>query len=264
MSSNIITDKIIETKCYLGGYISVYSALISNSRKVYTVLFDRARYDKVMKGKYHLSEKRQYSLLRKACNDKGVTIRFVSFDGKEHDFGNECGGIAAEVGERVYTTEAELLALKNPYLAALDGIEDPYNFGQVLRSFYASGVDAVIVPKRNFFTASSIVARASAGASELMKVCAVEDIEAFCTDLKQNGIKLYATAANDKALNVFNVEYKKPLCVIFGGERRGISKKVMERCDATLQIVYPRNVNMALSASSAAAVIAFEIGRRIN
>lgn len=264
MSSNIKADSVMDNKCYLGGYISVYSALIANSRKVYTVLFDRARYDKVMKGKYHLPEKRQYSLLRKVCNDRGVTIRFVSFEGREQEFGSECGGIAAEVGDRLYSSTEEILALKQPYLAALDGIEDPYNFGQVIRSFYASGVDAVIVPKRNFFTASAIVARASAGASEFMKVCAVDDIEVFCAQLKRSGVKVYATAASDKALDVFTTDYSKPLCVIFGGERRGISKKVMEQCDATLQITYPRNVNMALSASSAAAVIAFEIGRRIN
>lgn len=242
----------------------MYSALIANSRKVHTVLLDKVRYDKVMKGKYHLPEKRQYSLLRKACNEKKVAIRFISFEGKEQEFGSECGGIAAEVGERLYTSPAELLNMKSAYFAALDGIEDPFNFGQVLRSFYASGVDAVIVPKRNFFTASAIVARASAGASELMKVCAVDEIEAFCDELKQNGVKIYATAASEKAQNVFKAEYQKPLCVVFGGERRGISKKVMEKCDAVLQIVYPRNVNMALSASSAAAVIAFEIGRRLN
>lgn len=254
----------VDNKCYLGGYISVYSALIANSRKVYAVLLDRARYDKVMKGKYHQAEKRQYSLLKRVCSEKSVPIRFTSFDGREAELGFESGGIAAEVGERIYTSEEQLLSLEKPYLAALDGIEDPYNFGQVLRSFYASGVDGVIVPKRNFFTASAIVARASAGASELMKVCAVDDMEQFCDKLNQQGINVYATAADKNALDVFSAEYKRPICVVFGGERRGISKKVMEKCRATLCITYPRNVGVALSASSAAAVVAFEIGRRLN
>ncbi len=242
----------------------MYSALVSGSRKVYAVLLDKTRFDKVMKDKYHLAEKRQYNLLKRLCADKGVPSRFISFEGREGQFGTECGGIAAEVGERLFTSEQEVLALTKPYLAALDGIEDPYNFGQVLRSFYASGVDAVIVPKRNFFTASAIVARASAGASELMRVCAVEDMELFCDKLKENGLKLYATAAEKNALDVFKAEYVRPLCVIFGGERRGISKKIMEKCDATLCINYPREVGVALSASSAAAVVAFEIGRRLN
>lgn len=248
----------------LTGYISVYSALMSGSREVYKVLFDRARYDKVMKGKFHQSEKRQYSVLKKLCYDKGVPVRFVDFGGNNELFGNESGGIAAEAGDRIFTPIETLLEKKSPFLAAVDGIEDPYNFGQVLRSFYASGVDGVVVPKRNFFTASAIVARASAGASEFLSVSSVESVELFCEQAAAKNIKLFATAAEKNALDLFTAEFKRPLCVIFGGERRGISKKVMEKCDGTIQITYPRNVSMALSASSAAAVIAFEIGRKLN
>jgi len=248
----------------LTGYISVYAALIAGSRKVNAVLLDRARYDKVMKGKFHQSVKRQYSLLKRLCGDKGIPLRFVSFEGKNELYGNESGGIVAETGERIFVTEDQLLSKDRPFLAAIDGIEDPYNFGQVLRSFYASGVDGVVVPKRNFFTASAIVARASAGASELMDVCAVESMEEFCDKAREKGIKLYATAAERDALDLFATNFTRPICIVFGGERRGISKKVMEKCDGTIQITYPRNVSMALSASSAAAVIAFEIGRRLN
>jgi len=251
-------------RTFLTGYISVYAALASNSRKVFAVLLDRSRYDKVMKGKFHQTEKRQYSVLKRLCTEKGVPFRFISFDGQNDLYGNESGGIVAEVGERCFTPLQNLLNKEKPFLAALDGIEDPYNFGQVLRSFYASGVDGVIVPKRNFFTASAIVARASAGASELLAVSAVESMEEFCDQAKENGIAIYATAAEKNALNLFTTEFNRPLCVMFGGERRGISKKVMEKCDATVCISYPRNVSVALSASSAAAVIAFEIGRRLN
>lgn len=249
---------------YLTGYISVFAALSSGSRKVEAVLLDRDRYNKIMKGKFHQSEKRQYSVLKRLCADKGVSVRFISFGENTELYGNESGGIVAEVGDRIFTPIDTLLSKDNPFLAAIDGIEDPYNFGQVLRSFYASGIDGVIVPKRNFFTASAIVARASAGASELLAVSAVESMEQFCDDAKEKGIKLYATAAEKDALDLFETSFTRPLCIIFGGERRGISKKVMEKCDGTVRITYPRNVAMSLSASSAAAVIAFEIGRRIN
>lgn len=248
----------------LTGYISVYAALSADSRKVNAVLLDRARYDKVMKGKFHQTEKRQYSLLKRLCADKGVPVRFVSFEAGNELYGNESGGIVAEAGERIFTPVEELIEKDKPFLAAIDGIEDPYNFGQVLRSFYASGVDGVIVPKRNFFTASAIVARASAGASELLSVSVVDSMEQFCDEAKVKGIKLYATAAEKDALDLFATSFSRPLCIVFGGERRGISKKVMEKCDGTVRITYTRNVSMSLSASSAAAVIAFEIGRRLN
>lgn len=249
---------------YLGGYISVYAALSADSRPVYSVLLDRSRYDKVMRGNYHRTEKRQYALLTRLCAEKNVPVAFTDFADGAHLFGAECGGIAAEVGDRRYTSEQQLLSLPKPYLTVLDGIEDPYNFGQVLRSLYASGVDGVIVPKRNFFSAAAIVARSSAGASELMPVCAVDDIAAFCDRLLQSGIALYATAADDNAKDLFTQTYTRPLCVIFGGERRGISKAVMQKCSATLCIPYPRAVGVSLSATSAAAVVAFEIGRRLT
>ncbi len=251
-------------KTILTGYISVYAALISGSREVYKVFFDRTRYDRVMKGKFHQSEKRQYGVLKKLCYDRGVSIRFIDFEGNNELYGAESGGIVAETGDRNFLPVEALLKKQMPFLAAIDGIEDPYNFGQVLRSFYASGVDGVVVPKRNFFTASAIVARASAGASEFLSISSVESMELFCEQATEKGIKLFATAAENDAYDLFTTEFKRPLCIIFGGERRGISKKVMEKCDGTIQITYPRNVSMALSASSAAAVIAFEIGRKLN
>ncbi len=249
--------------CYLGGYISVYSALFAGSRKVERVLLDRNRFDKVMKGKYHLSEKKQYSLLKKICTEKGVSTKFVDPKQFPDAFVGDCGGIVAEVGERIFSNVSSLLEMKKPFLAAIDGIEDPFNFGQVLRSFYASGVDGVIVPERNFFTASSVVARASAGASELLKIAAVASLEEFCDLAKQKGIEVIATAETESSEDLYKASYKRPLCVFLGGERRGISKKVMEKCDRTIVIPYSRNAAMSLSASSAAAVIAFEIGRRI-
>ncbi len=248
---------------YLGGYISVYAAIFAGSRKVERVLLDRNRFDKVMKGKYHLPEKKQYSLLKKICTEKGVPTKFVDPKQFPDAFTGDCGGIVAEAGERIFTDATALLETKKPYLAAIDGIEDPYNFGQVLRSFYASGVDGVIVPKRNFFTASTIVARASAGASELMKIATVPDMETFCDVAREKGIELIATAETKNSENLYKASFSRPLCVFLGGERRGISKKVMDKCDRTIVIPYSVNAAMSLSASSAAAVIAFEIGRRV-
>lgn len=249
-------------KLILSGYISVYSALISGSRQVFKVLYDKERFAKVTKSNFHFPEKKQYAFLNKACREKKITTEYVKASDFPECFGNESGGIAAFVGERTFTPVNELLALEKPFLCALDGIEDPYNFGQVLRSFYASGVDGVVIPKRNFFTASAIVARASAGASELLRISACDDLEGFCDIAKDGGIELIATAANDNAEDLFTAEFTRPLCVIIGGERRGISKKIAQKCRRVVKINYPRASNMSLSASSAAAVIAFEIGRR--
>ncbi len=254
----------MDEKLYLSGYISVYTAIIAGNRRVFKVLIDRERFDKVMKSKYHFPEKKQYSLLKKQCDRLHIPTSFVKAETYPNAFVGESGGIAAEVGERLYSSVEELLEMKKPFLCAIDGIEDPYNFGQVLRSFYASGVDGVIVPKRNFFNAASVVTRASAGASELLSVAVTDDMEEFCRKAKEKGVTLVATAAEKGAKDLFKTDFSRPLCVFLGGERRGISKKLMELCDMTVEITYPRNSAMALSASSAAAVVAFEIGRRLN
>ncbi len=257
--------KAMNDRCvYLSGFISVYSALCGGSREVKRILLDRNRFDNVMKGKYHLPEKKQYSLLKRISTSKNIATKFVNADEFPEAFSGDSGGIVAEVGDRIFSDVSELLALDKPFLAAIDGIEDPYNFGQVLRSFYASAVDGVIVPERNFFTASTVVARASAGASELMKIAAVPSMEEFCDDAAKAGITLLATGETKDSVDLYTTEYKRPLCVFLGGERRGISKKVMEKCDRIIRIPYSRNVAMSLSASSAAAVIAFEIGRKVT
>ena len=249
---------------YLTGYISVSAALISESRRVYRVFLDADRYEKVKKSRFHLPEKQQYAFLKSYCAANKIRIFFLAQGELAERFGTESGGIAAEVGGRLFTPLAELLAFKNPYLVAIDGIEDPYNFGQVLRSFYAAGVDGVVVPSRNFFTASAIVARASAGASERLKISAVDSMEDFCKNAAEKGIRLYATTSKKDAADLYKTEFSRPLCVFFGGEKRGISAKILELCGRSVTISYPRSTEIALSASSAAAVAAFEIGRRIN
>lgn len=251
-------------KTYLRGYISVSSVLLAGSRDVYRIIYDRTRFDSVFDSKYRNEEKRQYNFLKRVAKDRKIKTEFMDTSAFVTLFGDETGGIIAEVGDKRFVPAEELLALKRPYLAILDGIEDPYNFGQVLRCFYAAGVDGIVIPERNFYTASAIVTRASAGASELLKVASVPSIEDFCIEAKERGIGLFATADGENSVNLYECEFERPLCVIIGGERRGISKKVMALCDKTLRIEYPKKVSIALSAASAAPIIAFEIGRRIG
>ena len=172
--------------------------------------------------------------------------------------------IEVYIGERKFLSLEEILAKKNGYFAILDGIEDPFNFGYALRSLYSAGVDGVILPERNFFTATETVVRSSAGASELLPCCTVPDLAEACSVIKSHGIKLVSTAKNDKAKDVFHTNFRRPLCVIYGGERRGISAGVMEQCDAVVKIKYPRNCHYSLPACSAISILSFEIGRKLN
>ena len=247
-------------KQLVGGFISVKSILEAKSRPVYRILLDQERYENVRRSNFHASEKRQYEFLFSA----GVPVELI---GKEEFAGllggNTSGGIAAEVGDRAFCTLDEILAKKNGYFTILDGIEDPFNFGYALRSLYAAGVDGVILPERNFFTATEVVVRASAGASELIPCCTVPDLVKACSEMKQQGIHLVSTAKTDKAKDLFRTSFRRPLCVVYGGEKRGISVGVLEQCETVVKIKYPRNCHYALPACSAISIISFDVGKKV-
>ncbi len=242
---------------FIYGYISVSAAIRGGKRTVHRVIFDTERYNRVMRSKYHYNEKKQYAAL-KNC---GIHIDFVSAEEfLEITSGDTAGGIAAEVGERQFCRPEKLLCNKKGYILVLDGIEDPYNFGYVLRTLYAAGADGVILPERNFFVSSDIVIRSSAGASEYLDIAAVSDLGEAVSLATAAGYTIAATAKSESSVSVYEASLSRPICLILGGEKRGISRNVLDKADITLTIPYPRNCRYSLSASAAANIIAFQIG----
>ena len=243
------------------GYISVKSIIEAKSREIYEIILDGDRYQKVQSSNYHVNEKRQYAALERST----VKITRVSAEAfQKLNPGQTAGGIAAYVGERRYQTLEHVLENKAQYYTILDGIEDPYNFGNAIRSIYAAGVDVLIIPERDYYEATDIIVRASAGASELITTCVSKDIESDCKTLKDHHINLYATAKTDNAKDVRRVRIQKPLCIIYGGEKRGISSNILSLCNQVIKIKYPRDCHYSLPAVNAVSILSFEIGYRIK
>ena len=248
-------------KTIVGGFVSVKSIIEAKSRHIYKIYIERTRYDKIMSSDLRVPEQRQYSVLI----NSGAEYTFV--DGNEFERimpNSNAGGIAAEVSERIFTPSEEVYSIRNGYIAILDGIEDPFNFAYALRSLYASGVDAVILPERNFFTASDTVVRSSAGASELIKACTVPDITEACKALKSKGYLIATTAKTSKAKDLYRCKISRPFCVVFGGEKRGINKETLETADLCIKIKYPRECHYSLPACSAISIISFECARKLE
>ncbi len=243
------------------GYISVKSIIESKSREIYEIILDDERYQKVQTSNYHANEKRQYAALERST----ALITKVSAEAfQKLNPSSTAGGIAAYVGERRYEILENVLENKYQYYTILDGIEDPYNFGNAIRSLYAAGVDVLILPERDYYKATDIIVRASAGASELITACVSKDIESDCKLLKEHHINLYATAKTDNAKDVRRVHIQKPLCVIYGGEKRGISSSILSLCNQTIKIKYPRDCHYSLPAVNAVSILSFEIGYKIK
>ncbi len=174
--------------------------------------------------------------------------------------GSSHGGILTFCSERTIPPLEGSCVKENGFYMMLDGIEDPYNFGYCLRSLYASGVDGVILPPRNWMSASGVVCRASAGSSEELALYTAKPEDAGRI-FKEKGYTVVCSDTND-AVSIWDANLKLPVFAVIGGEKRGISAPLMELCDQNVVIPYGRDFPAALSAASASAVIAFEILRQ--
>ena len=173
--------------------------------------------------------------------------------------GSSHGGVVMLTTARSYASMPTEPHEKGFY-AVLDGIEDPYNFGYAVRSLYAAGVTGILLPQRNWTSAAGVVCRASAGASELIETYSGELTE-MIGYLKDHGYR-FAVAEADAEKTVYDSDLSYPLILAVGGEKRGFSKSISELADLTVSLPYGRDFPMALSAASAATVLAFEAARQ--
>ncbi|MBR5721661.1 MAG: RNA methyltransferase [Clostridia bacterium] len=234
------------------GAISVKAVLLSGSRPIEEIYIDKTKKSK------------DFSFIIREAEKRGVKTVFLDSDGiSEIVNGRTHGGVAATVGERKYISCGELFAVENPFIALLEGIEDPYNFGDALRSFYAAGATGLIVPARNWLDSAATVVKSSAGASELLPTACCEDLSAAVIEAKKYGIKTFCAERRD-ARPLYGTDLTCPLIIAIGGELRGLSRKITDNADGNIYIPYGSQFKNALSASGASAVFAFETMRQRN
>jgi 23S rRNA (guanosine2251-2'-O)-methyltransferase len=222
----------------------------TNDRKIIKILYDKDRLSKIHK---------EIGYLRAISEEMGFEI--IPSTKEELDsitLGSSHGGIIAITGDRELPCFDENTEIEPcGFYAMIQGIEDPYNFGYSLRSLYAAGVDGVILTPRNWMNAAGVVARSSAGASELMDMYICEPlaaVEAF----KSVGYKIVCAGIRD-SVSIYDSDMKKPVFLIIGGEKRGISASVLKQADQIVRIDYDSKFRGSLSAASSAAIIGFEV-----
>lgn len=235
----------------LEGHVSVEAALEARSRKVAEVLIRRNK------------SRRDTTRLEHLARRDRVTVRRV--DGVEIDAlvsGKTHGGVIARAGERRLLALGDLLVGADPALVVmLDGVEDPFNFGYALRSLYAAGVSGVVVRQRDWTTAAGVVARASAGASERVKMAAADSALEAAAFYREKGLTVACTARQG-ATSMFEADLSQPMFLLIGGEKRGVTRSFVEEANLLLSIPYGRRFDASLSAGGATAAIAFEALRQ--
>ncbi|MBP3555461.1 MAG: RNA methyltransferase [Clostridia bacterium] len=224
-----------------------------NDRKIEKILFDKNK----KKSKAH-----ELAFLRAKSANLGFEIEFVDAEKLEEiTIGNSHGGIVALCTDRTIGKIENMNIRENGFYVMLEGIEDPYNFGYCLRSLYAAGVDGILVGERNWFSAAGVVSRASAGASELFEIAAGEPTELIDV-FRKKGYTVIAADKTEDAVPVYDTKITRPVLLVVGGEKRGITRAVLEKCDKVVCLDYGRRFGAALSAASAASILAFEIFRQ--
>ena len=142
-------------------------------------------------------------------------------------------GVLLEVGERRWADPAEMLARaqgagRDPLILLLERLQDPVNFGTLLRSAEAAGADGVIFPERGAAPLSAAALKASAGASEHLLLARVESLGQALRDLQARGLRVVA-ADQDAPASAWATELDGPLAVVVGGEGEGISGATRRR-----------------------------------
>lgn len=222
-----------------------------NDRRIRKILFDREKCK---------SKKAELGFLRAKSEQLGFEIELVSADMiQQKCIGTTHGGIIAECTARQLPELTPEDLKENGVYFLLDGVEDPYNFGYAVRSLYAAGIDGLLLPRRNWMGAAGVVARSSAGASELMNLYVCDTLDAV-KQMKEHGYRVLCAGIRD-SVSLYDAELSGPLLVILGGEKRGISRSLLELSDQIVRIDYGSDFGGSLSTSAAAAVFAFEILR---
>lgn len=241
----------MEEQNILEGAISISAVLRSGSREIFSVMIREGR------------EEGQVRRIADTAQRRGILVQRLSADeidarasGKTH------GGIIAMVGPRKFMALHSLLAASPAFIVMVDGVEDPYNFGAAVRSLYAAGAQGLVVRPRNWMSAASVVARSSAGASELIPTAISESAEEAAQFYRERGLLVACATDSPPTANLYRTDLSSPLFLLIGGEKRGVTRSFASKSDIRLEIPYARSDSHSLGTAAAAAVIGFEIMRQ--
>lgn len=172
-------------------------------------------------------------------------------------------GVVAAIAAYEYATLDDIFEKaqdqeEEPFILILDGIEDPYNLGSILRTADATGVHGIIIPKRRSVALTATVAKASTGAIEHVPVVRVTNLTQTIEQLKEQGVWVFGTDMAGTDYRRWNTQ--GALAVVMGNEGKGVSRLVKESVDEMITIPMTGHVQ-SLNASVASALMMYEVFR---
>lgn len=200
------------------------------------------------------------------AHEKSIPVVFTPRESLERMSG---GGvhqnIAALLQEISYTGMEEIISRSKKrgskaLLLILDGVQDPQNFGSIIRTSLGFGVDGILIPKDRAVGITSVVVKASAGAVAHLPIGRVVNIATTIDHLKREGFWIYGASGEAKE-RLYDLDLDVDLALIIGGEGRGIRPLVKQRCDRLFSIPMEGPIS-SFNVSVSAGIILYEVMRQ--
>ena len=221
----------------------------------------------VCKKKVLDNDKVNHAYLKENFNDREIlellkksNIRYTFLQNKIMDKkvdGNHQGIILDVDDIKTYDLDYVInLKKNNPLIVILDHIEDPHNFGAIIRTCECAGVDYIIIPRNRSVSVNSTVYKTSCGALANVKIIEVVNLTNTITKLKDLGFWVYGAEANGK--NYSNIKFDTKTCLVIGSEGHGLKQIVTKNCDEIISLPMKGKIN-SLNASVACGILIYEI-----
>ena len=223
----------------------------------------------IIYGKNPVFEAIKCDLVHNVYIRKGTALYDVTFDvpvhilGKQEfdsRFSREAQGIAAEIDDikTYYLNEVDDIADAKG-VVIMDRIQDPHNYGAIVRSAHCFGIKHIIVPRYHQAPLSATVCKASAGAIFYTTVIEETNLSNVCGRLKEDGFTIVACDADgQKAVKDVN---SNKTAVIVGSEGRGIRDGLLQNVDMAVKIPMCGSID-SLNAAQSAAIVFYELFSR--
>ncbi len=173
-------------------------------------------------------------------------------------------GIVIDIEEYKFCDLDEILQIHkqkntNAFIVILDNLEDPQNFGSLIRSSVCAGADGIIIPKNHSVSITETVYKVSSGALNHIKICMVNNINEAIKKIKKENIFVYGLEAGETY--IYNADLTYNIALVVGSEGKGISRLTKELCDEIVSIPITNKIN-SLNAQVAGAIGLFEVVRQ--
>lgn len=183
---------------------------------------------------------------------QNIKIKYLTRDELNKIESGNHQGIILEVDDYKYSS---LDDLNDDIIVMLDHLEDPHNFGAIIRTCEAAGVKNIIIPKDRSVKVTASVIKVSVGAIENVKIALVNNLVNTIKELKQKGYWIIGT--DMQGTDYRDIDYSGKIILVIGNEGKGLSRLTEENCDFIASIPMRGKVN-SLNASVAAALIIYE------